>query len=46
MIREVADGAYPLEVMGRRGRAYVENEADRIVATERYRALVRDMLAA
>ena len=46
VIREVADGAYPLDVMGRRGRAYVENEADRVVATERYRALVREMLAA
>ena len=46
VIREVADGAYPLDVMGRRGREYVENEADRIVATERYRALVREMLAA
>jgi len=46
VIRDVADGAYPLETMGRRGRAYVENQADRVVAMERYRALVREMLAA
>jgi hypothetical protein len=32
--------------MGRRGRDYVEEEADRIVAMERYRALVRELLAA
>ncbi len=45
-IREAADGAYELDDMGRRGRAYVEEEADRLVAMERYRALVREMLAA
>ncbi len=37
---------YDLDEMGRRGRAYVEEEADRVVAMERYRALVREMLAA
>jgi len=32
--------------MGRRGRAYVEREADRSVAMRRYRALVAELLAA
>ena len=45
-IREAADGVFDLDEMGRRGRAYVEEEADRVVAMERYRALVREMLAA
>ena len=45
-IREAADGALELEEMGRRGREYVVEEADRIVAMERYRALVREMLRA
>ena len=45
-IREAADGALELEELGRRGRAYVEREADRVVAMERYRALVRELLAA
>jgi colanic acid biosynthesis glycosyl transferase WcaI len=45
-IREASIGAFDLEEMGRRGRAYVEEEADRLVAMERYRALVREMLAA
>ena len=45
-IRAAADGAYDLEEMGRLGRAYVEREADRVVAMERYRALVRELLAA
>ncbi|HXF98872.1 MAG TPA: glycosyltransferase family 4 protein [Gaiellaceae bacterium] len=44
-LREAADGAYDLVEMGRRGRAYVEREADRVVAMERYRALVRELLA-
>jgi len=43
-IREAADGTFELDEMGRRGRAYVEDEADRVVAMERYRALVREML--
>ncbi len=46
IIREAAEGAFELDEMGRRGRAYVEEEADRVVAMERYRALVREMLAA
>jgi glycosyltransferase involved in cell wall biosynthesis len=45
-IREAADGAYDLSEMGRRGRTYVEEEADRLVAMERYRAVVRELLAA
>ncbi len=45
-VREAASGGFDLDEMGRRGRAYVEEEADRIVAMERYRALVREMLAA
>ena len=45
-IRAAAEGAYDLEEMGRRGREYVEREADRVVAMERYRALVRELLAA
>ena len=45
-IRAAADGAFDLAEMGRRGRAYVEEEADRVVAMERYRALVRELLAA
>ena len=45
-IREASGGAFDLEEMGRRGRAYVEEEADRLVAMERYRALVKEMLAA
>ena len=43
-IREASEGGYDLEEMGRRGRRYVEREADRLVAMERYRALVRDLL--
>ena len=45
-IREASGGTFDLEEMGRRGRAYVEEEADRLVAMERYRALVKEMLAA
>jgi hypothetical protein len=45
-IRSAADGEYDLAEMGRLGRAYVEEEADRVVAMERYRALVRELLAA
>ncbi len=45
-IREAADGAFALDEMGALGRAYVEREADRVVAMERYRSLVREMLAA
>jgi UDP:flavonoid glycosyltransferase YjiC (YdhE family) len=43
-IREASEGEYDLEEMGRLGRAYVEREADRVVAMERYRALVRELV--
>ena len=46
MIREASAGAFDLDEMGRRGRVYVEEEADRVVAMERYRALVRELLVA
>jgi colanic acid biosynthesis glycosyl transferase WcaI len=45
-IRAAAEGAYDLAEMGRRGREFVAEEADRVVAMERYRALVRELLAA
>ena len=45
-IREAAEGVYDLEQMGRRGREYVEREADRSVAMARYRVLVAELLAA
>ena len=45
-IREAAEGAHDLSSMGRRGREYVEREADRSVAMARYRALVAEVLAA
>jgi glycosyltransferase involved in cell wall biosynthesis len=45
-IRAAYEGAYDLDGMGRRGREYVEREADRSVAMMRYRALVAELLAA
>ena len=39
-LRAVHDGAYDLAAMGARGRAYVEREADRLVAFDRYRSLL------
>ncbi|MBA2741814.1 MAG: glycosyltransferase family 4 protein [Actinobacteria bacterium] len=45
-IRAARDGTYDLEGMGRRGREYVEREADRSVAMARYRKLVAELLAA
>ena len=45
-IREAAEGEHDLAEMGRRGRAYVEEEADSVVAMERYRALVRELVTA
>jgi putative colanic acid biosynthesis glycosyltransferase WcaI len=45
-IRAAVEGEYDLAEMGRRGRAYVEEEADRVVAMKRYRALVRELVAA
>jgi colanic acid biosynthesis glycosyl transferase WcaI len=43
-IREARGGAHDLEVMGRRGREYVEAEADRSVAVGRYRELLRELV--
>ena len=45
-IRELAAGKHDLEEMGRRGRAYVEAEADREIAVGRYRRLLADVLRA
>ena len=44
-IRAALQGEHDLAEMGRRGRAYVEAEADRMVAMERYRALVRELIS-
>jgi colanic acid biosynthesis glycosyl transferase WcaI len=42
-IRRAHDGLYDLELMGARGRAFVSSEADRLVAVERYRRLLREL---
>jgi glycosyltransferase involved in cell wall biosynthesis len=42
-IRDAHDGKYDLADMGARGRAWVEKEADRSVAIERYRELLREL---
>ncbi len=44
VVRDVAEGRLSVEGMGERGRAWVEREADRSVAFERYRALVADVV--
>jgi len=44
-IRDAYDGKYDLEAMGARGRAFVVTEADRLVAVERYRRVLHDLLA-
>ncbi len=44
-IRAAHDGERDLEEMGRRGRVYVEREADRPVALARYRTLVASLVA-
>jgi glycosyltransferase involved in cell wall biosynthesis len=44
-IRELHGRAHDLEEMGRRGREYVEAEADRSVAARRYRELLRELVA-
>jgi glycosyltransferase involved in cell wall biosynthesis len=43
-IRELASGKHDLEEMGRRGRAYVEAEADREIAVGRYRRLLAELV--
>jgi len=45
-IRAAYDGALDLEEMGRRGRGYVVREADRTVAYERYRRVLRELAPA
>jgi len=45
-IRRAYDGELDLAEMGRRGREYVTAEADRGVAVERYRALLRELTTA
>jgi colanic acid biosynthesis glycosyl transferase WcaI len=42
-IRDAHDGKYDLVEMGRRGREWVEREADRSVAVNRYRDLLREL---
>jgi glycosyltransferase involved in cell wall biosynthesis len=42
-IRQAHDGELDLEAMGRRGREWVTSEADRSVAYERYRRLLREL---
>jgi colanic acid biosynthesis glycosyl transferase WcaI len=44
-IRRAYDGEYDLDRMGRSARAYAEAEADRAVATQRYRALLAELLS-
>ena len=44
-IRAAHDGELDLDGMGRRGRSYVEREADRPVALARYRSLVASLVA-
>jgi len=43
VIRACHDGAYDLESMGRRARAYAEVEADRSVAVARYRRVLEEV---
>jgi colanic acid biosynthesis glycosyl transferase WcaI len=43
-IREFHDGTHDLEAMGERGREYVRAHADRSVAVERYRELLRELV--
>src|SRR3954471_21516443 len=42
-IRDAHDGEHDLEEMGRRGREWVEREADRTVAVRRYRELLGEL---
>jgi putative colanic acid biosynthesis glycosyltransferase WcaI len=46
VIRNAHDGKLDLDEMGRRGRAYIEQEADRPVALARYRELVAGLVDA
>lgn len=42
-IRDAYEGRYDLDEMGRRGREYVEREADRAVALARYREVLSEL---
>jgi len=44
-IRAAAAGDYDLQAMGRSGRAWVEQESDRLVAVARYRRLLDELVA-
>jgi glycosyltransferase involved in cell wall biosynthesis len=44
VLRAAHAGAYDLAELGARGRAYVEQEADRLVAFERYRSLLASVI--
>ncbi|HWH05792.1 MAG TPA: glycosyltransferase family 4 protein [Gaiellaceae bacterium] len=45
-IRDAYEGEHDLEEMGRRGREYVEREADRSVAIRRYRDVLAELVPA
>jgi glycosyltransferase involved in cell wall biosynthesis len=45
VIRDIVEGRLSLEGMGERGRAWVEQEADREVAFDRYRRVVADVVS-
>jgi glycosyltransferase involved in cell wall biosynthesis len=45
-IRACHDGQYDLEEMGRRARVYAEQETDRSIAVDRYRAVLEEVRAA
>jgi colanic acid biosynthesis glycosyl transferase WcaI len=45
VLRDAYDGNLPLTRMGEKGRAYVEQEADRSVAFARYRALLGEVVS-
>jgi glycosyltransferase involved in cell wall biosynthesis len=44
-IRAFHDGAYDLDAMGRRARAYAESETDRSIAVDRYRRVLEEIHA-
>ena len=44
-LRDAHDGVYDLDEMGRRGREYVQAEADRTVAIDRYRTVLGALTA-
>src|SRR5205814_989589 len=44
-IRACHDGRYDLEEMGRRARAYAEQETDRSIAVDRYRSVLDEVRA-